>query len=100
MLDIQNCLQNHIKNAKATKFLLQSAFYTYKGSLRKGLPFYDFWYGLGFMVSSVASTRSSTSYAYLLTKIGNPNLKRSQPYPSPVFITKTRENIPHLLFLS
>ena len=56
---------HHITNAKATKFLLQSVFYTYKGST----------FGLSFMISSVAPTRSSTSYAYLITKIGNGNLK-------------------------
>ena len=44
MLDTQNCLQNHIKNAKATKFLIQSAFYTSKGRTCKVLPFYDFWF--------------------------------------------------------
>ena len=44
MLDTHNCLQNHIKNAKATKFLLQSAFYTSKGSTCKVLPFYGFWF--------------------------------------------------------
>ena len=42
MLDAQDCLQNHIKNAKATKFLSKSAFYTTKGSTCKVLPFYDF----------------------------------------------------------
>ena len=31
--------------------------------------------GLSFMINSVAPTRSSTSYAYLITKIGNRNLK-------------------------
>ena len=30
------------QNAKTTKFLLQSAFYTSKGSTYKVLPFYDF----------------------------------------------------------
>ena len=44
MLDTQNCLQNHIKNTKTTKFLLQSIFYTSKGSTCKVLPFYDFWF--------------------------------------------------------
>ena len=38
MLDTQNCLQNHIKNAKTIKCLLQSAFYT--GSTCKVLPFF------------------------------------------------------------
>ena len=41
----QNCLQNYMKkNAKATKYLLQSAFYTFKGSPCKVLPFCDFWF--------------------------------------------------------
>ena len=31
-------------------------------------------FGLSFMISSVAPTRSSTFYAYLITKIGNRNL--------------------------
>ena len=31
-------------------------------------------FGLSFMISSVASTRSSTPYTYLITKIGNRNL--------------------------
>ena len=44
MLDTQNGLQNHIKYAKVTKFLLQSAVYISKGSTCKGLPFYDFWF--------------------------------------------------------
>ena len=39
----QNCLQNRIKNAKAAKFLLQSAFYTSNENACKVLPFYDFW---------------------------------------------------------
>ena len=30
--------------------------------------------GLSFMINSAAPTRSSTSYAYLITKIGNRNL--------------------------
>ena len=32
-------------------------------------------FGLSFMMSSVAPTRSSPFYAYLITKIGNRNLK-------------------------
>ena len=40
MLDTQNCLQNHIKNAKATKFLSQLAFYTSKE--RSGLQSFTF----------------------------------------------------------
>ena len=44
MLDTQNCLQNYIKNAKASKFLLQSAFYMSKRRTYKVLPFYIFWF--------------------------------------------------------
>ena len=36
--------QDQIKNAKATKFLLQSAFYISKGRTCTVLPFYDFWF--------------------------------------------------------
>ena len=70
MLDTQKCLQNHIKNAKANKFL---------STLSKEGPteFYlSTTFGLSFMISSVAPTRSSTSlYACLITKIGNRNLQ-------------------------
>ena len=73
MLDTQNCLQNYIKNVKATKFILQSAFYTFKEALAK---FYlSTTFGSSFIISFVAPTRSSTSYAYLVIKIGNRNLK-------------------------
>ena len=34
-------------------------------------------FGLSFMIRPVAPTRSSTFYAYLITKIGNRNLKGS-----------------------
>ena len=66
-------------NAKATKFLLQSAFYTSKKGLAKFSLSTTF--GLSFMISSVAPTRSSTSYAYLITKIGNRNLKHTTHKP-------------------
>ena len=39
-----NCLKKHIENTKATKFLLQSAFYTSKGSTCKVLPLHGFWF--------------------------------------------------------
>ena len=35
-------------------------------------------FGLSFMISSVAPTRLSTSYAYLITKIGSHNLKNDK----------------------
>ena len=37
-------------------------------------------FGLSFMVSSVAATRSSTFYTYLITKIGNRNLKDDRAF--------------------
>ena len=52
---------------------LQSAFYTSKGNTCKALPFSDFWIKFG--ISSVAPTQSSTSYAYLITKVGNRDFK-------------------------
>ena len=93
-----NRLQNHIKNAKTTKFLLQLAFWTHKiafkiiskilkqpnffhsqpSTLPKDAPvkFYrSKAFGLSVMISSVAPTRLSTFYAYLMTRIGNRNLK-------------------------
>ena len=71
MLDKQNCLQNHIKNAKATKF-----FYSQPSTLPKEAPakFYlSPTFGFSF-IRSAAPTQSSTSYAYLITEIGNRNL--------------------------
>ena len=70
MLDTQNCLSNDIKNANATKFLLQSAFYISKGITCKLLPFYNVW--IKFYDKFYIPTRSSTAYAYLVTKIGDP----------------------------
>ena len=52
-------------------------FYSHPSSLPKDAPakFYlSKTFGLSFMVSSVTPTRSSTFYAYLITKIGNRNL--------------------------
>ena len=74
MLDTQYFLQHHDNNAKGTKFLLKLAFYT-SDAPAKVLPSTTF--GLSFMTSSVAPTRSSTtSYAYLITK----NIGRSMHY--------------------
>ena len=44
MLDTQKCLQNHVKIAKITKFLLHSALYTPKRSTCKVSSFYNFWF--------------------------------------------------------
>ena len=52
-------------------------FYGQPSTLPKDAPakFYlSMTFGLNFMISFVASTRSSTSYAYLISKIGNSNL--------------------------
>ena len=54
-------------------------FHSQPSTLRKDAPakFYlPTTFGLSFMISSVAPARSSTSYAYLITKIGNRNLKK------------------------
>ena len=76
MLDTENRLQNHIKNAKANKFLLQSTFCTSK---RKHFAKFYFskTFGLSFMINSVGPTRSSIFYAYLITKIENRNFNPS-----------------------
>ena len=71
MLDTQNFLQNHIENAKSSKFLLQSPFYTSKGSTCKVLAFYDFWFKFYDKFCSLYPT----SLAYFITKIGNHDLK-------------------------
>ena len=59
---------------KRPNFFLQSAFYTSQESTRNVLPF-STTFDLSFMISSVAPTRSSPFYAYLITKIGNRNIK-------------------------
>ena len=69
MLDTQNCLQNHIKNAKATKFILKSAFYT--SEERKVLAFYNFWFKL---YDKFCSPYPIIEFLRI-TKIGSRNLK-------------------------
>ena len=72
MLDTQNCLQKHAKNAKATKFfysqhstLPKEALANFYLSTTNWFKFYDkVW----------SPTRTSTSYAYLISKIGNSKL--------------------------
>ena len=51
-----------------------------KDAPAKFLPFYKT-FGLGFMISSIAPSRLSTSYAYLITKMGNRNLKGFENFP-------------------
>ena len=77
MLYTQNCHQNCIKMPKQPNF-----FYSQAATLPKDAPakFYiSTGFGLRFMISSVAPTRSSTFYAYLITKIGNCNLNKDIP---------------------
>ena len=73
MLDSQNRLQNYLKNAKTTKFRLELAFYASEGHTCKVLSFYDFWFTLNDKFSSPYPIVEF--YAYLITKIGNRNLK-------------------------
>ena len=73
MLDTQNCPENHIKNAKQPNF-----YYSQPSTLPKDAPekFYlSSSFGLSFMIRSVAPTRLSTFYAYIVTKIENRKLK-------------------------
>ena len=72
MLDIQNCVQNCIKNAKTTKFLLQSVLYISKRRTCKVLSLYHFWFKFYDKFCSPYPL-ASTFYAYLITKIGNRN---------------------------
>ena len=73
MLYTQNCHQNCIKNAEATKFISQSACYTSKGRTCKVLHFYSFWFKF------YDKFRSSTFYAYLITKIESHDLNKDIP---------------------
>ena len=74
MLDSQNRLQNYLKNAKTTKFLSELAFYTSEGHTCKVLSFYDFWFTFNDKFCSPYPIVDF--YAYLITKIGNCNLKQ------------------------
>ena len=55
-------------------------------------------FGLSFMISSVAPTRSPTFYSYLITKIGNGNLKDVRTYTSQIWPVK--RGIPNPMSLS
>ena len=80
MLDSQNRLQNYFKNAKTTKCLLELAFYTSKGRTCKVLSFYDFC--LTFNDEFCSPYPKVDFYAYLITKIGNRNLKAWRNWPA------------------
>ena len=72
MLDTQTCLQNHIKMLKQPNFFnLQPSTLPKEAFVKVCL---STTFGLSFMISSLAPTRSSTSYEYLITKIGNRSL--------------------------
>ena len=73
MLDSQNRLQNYFKNAKTTKFFSELAFHTSKGHTCKVSSFYDFWFTFNDKFCSPYPIVGF--YAYLITKIGNRNLK-------------------------
>ena len=73
MLDSQNRLQNCFKNTKTTKFPSELAFYTSEGHTCKVLSFYDFWFTFNDKFCSPYPIVDF--YAYLITKIGNRNLK-------------------------
>ena len=63
-----------MNNAKTTKFLLQSAFYTSKGLTCNVFSVHGFWFKF-YDQFGIAPTQLSTFYAYLITKIGNRNHK-------------------------
>ena len=71
MLETQNWLENHIKNAKVTKFLAQSAFYTSEKSTYKVLTFYDFWFKF---YDKFSSPYPIVNFLRIVTKIGSRNL--------------------------
>ena len=73
-LKLQKCWTHKIAFKIRSKMLKQPNSYSQLSTLPKDAPakFYLYMsFGLSFMISSVTSTRSSTSYAYLITKIEN-----------------------------
>ena len=77
---LQKCWTHKIAFKIISKMLKQpNFFYSQPSTLSKEAleKFYlSTTSGLSFMISSLASSRSLTSYAYLVTKIGNHNLNR------------------------
>ena len=74
---LQKCWTSKIAFKVISKMLKQpDFFYSQPSSLPKDAPA-KFYLSttLSFMTRSVAPTRSSTSYAYLISKFGNRNLK-------------------------
>ena len=76
---LQKCWTNKIAFKIISKMLKQPNFFqSWPSTLPKDTPakFYlSTTFCLRLMISSVAPTRLSTFYAYLITKIGNRNLK-------------------------
>ena len=79
---LQHCWTHKIAFNIIPKMLKQpNFFYSQPSTLPKDTPakFYlSTTFDFSFMISFVALTRSSTSYAHLITKLGNCNPKRSQ----------------------
>ena len=70
----------YIVNQLLHCFKQSNFFYSHPSTLPEDAPakfYFSTIFGLSFMISSVAPTRSSTFYAYLITKIGNRNVKVS-----------------------
>ena len=76
---LQKCWTQKITFKIISKMLNQpNFFHSQLSTLPKDAPaklYLSATFGLSFMISSVAPTRSSTFYAYLITKIVNRNLK-------------------------
>ena len=77
---LQKCLTHNIAYKIISKMLKQPNFFCSQPSTLPKEALAKFYlsttFALSFMVSSVAPTRSSTSYAYSVTKLGNRNLKQ------------------------
>ena len=68
----QNCFQHHIKIAKTTKFLSESAFYTSKGHICKVLLSYGFWFKF---CDKICSPYLIVEFLRIFPKSGTVNLK-------------------------
>ena len=76
---LQKCWTRKITFKIISKMLKQPKFFCIQLSTRPKEALVKFYlsttFGLSFTISSVAPTRSSTSYAYLITKIRKRNIK-------------------------
>ena len=77
---LKKCCTHKIAIKIISKMLKQpNLFYSEPATLPNDTPAkfcFSTAFGLSFMIRSVAPTRSSTFYAYLITKIGNRNLNK------------------------